>query len=49
MKETIKFVAENPLTECTYYYVEFLVDGRTQTIEVYETEELADTAIAAHQ
>jgi hypothetical protein len=49
MKETKRFSAVNPLNETTYWYVEFLIDGRTQTIEVYETEELANTAIAAYK
>ena len=49
MKETKTFFAVNPLNKITYWYVEFLIDGRTQTIEVYETEELANTAIAAYK
>lgn len=49
MKETKTFFALNPLNEITYWYVEFLIDGITQSIEVYETQELAADAVASYE
>jgi|TARA_R110000851_G_scaffold308674_1_gene467678 hypothetical protein len=46
MKTTNKFSADNPITEETYWYVDFYYEtDRLKSTEVYISEDEADSAI----
>lgn len=47
-KTTNKFKAYNETTKQSYWYVEYFDEGGTVAIEVYITEDEADSAISSY-